>query len=124
MPSLTGLSTGELRDVGDAAETLIDLSDYLPPGDALVSRAGKLRDSIRELLEMPPLEHVSRGGERKMLATMEDADLDRLVKAVNTLLGRFKGYTEEAELDGLLDTVLSALGFELVSRTMMEAGAS
>jgi hypothetical protein len=120
MPSLTELSTEDLRDAGVAVETVIEFRDYLPPDRALLERAGKLRDDIRELLALPEAPRVSRSPERRMLRDMADADLDRLVKAVHTLLSRFEDYVEDAGMSRHLATVLSALGFELVARTMAE----
>jgi hypothetical protein len=117
---LTELSTEELRDAGNALETLIDLREWLPPGDMFLERVSKLRDDIRELLALPAAPRVSCGAERKMLADMKDADVDRLVKALNTLMSRFEDCIEDAELWRHLATVLSALGFELVERTMKE----
>jgi hypothetical protein len=42
MPSLTELSTENLRDAGVAVETVIEFRDYLPPGGALRTRGGGL----------------------------------------------------------------------------------
>lgn len=36
MPSLTELSKAELRDAGDAIETLIEFRDYLPGSDGVL----------------------------------------------------------------------------------------
>ena len=97
MPSLTELSTAQLRDAGDAVETLIDFRGYLLPGGMLLMLAGKFRDDIRELLGMPPLERVSRGQERKKYDSMKDAEVDRLGKAVAILNSVFAPYMDDAD---------------------------
>jgi hypothetical protein len=120
MPSLTELSTAELREAGDAAETLIEFAEYLPPGGMLLMLAGKFRDEIRELLRMPPLARVSRGLGRKALDGLENAELYRLTKAVNTLLGHFEPYLQDPEMVRLLATVLDGIGIEFVAQPLAE----
>ena len=53
MPSLPELSTANLRNAGDAIETLIEFRDYLPPGGMMLMQAGQFRDQIRALLALP-----------------------------------------------------------------------
>jgi hypothetical protein len=120
MPSLTELSTADLRDAGDAVETLIDFRDYLPPGGMLLMLAGKFRDDVRELLRMPPVGRVSRSRERKHFKSMEDADLDRLGKAVAILNSRFSPCMDDPELARLIGSVLGELAFEKAARRVLE----
>ena len=120
MPSLTELSTAELRDAGDAAETLIEFAEYLPPGGMLLMLAGKFRDDIRELLRMPPLARVSRGLGRKTVDGLENAELGRLTKAVNTLLGHFEPHLQDPEMVRLLGTVLDGSGSNLSHSPLAE----
>ncbi len=120
MPSLTELSTAELRDAGDAAETLIEFAEYLPPSGMLLVLAGKFRDDIRKLLGMPPLARVSRGLGRKTLDGLKNAELGRLTKAVNTLTGHFVPYLKDPEMVRLLGTVLDGIGIELAAQPLVE----
>lgn len=120
MPSLTELSTAQLRDAGDAVETLIDFRGYLLPGGMLLMLAGKFRDDIRELLGMPPLERVSRGQERKKYDSMKDAEVDRLGKAVAILNSVFAPYMDDAELVRLIRNVLAEVAFEKAGRRVLE----
>jgi hypothetical protein len=102
MASLTDLSLGELRQMGDAVETLIEFRDYLPRGGMLLMLAGKFRDHIRELLGMPSLGRLSRGPERKALTGLADADLVRLSKALVVLCPECASYVDDPEMNRLL----------------------
>jgi hypothetical protein len=120
MPAITELSTAELRDAGDAVETLIAFRDYLPPGGMLLMLAGKWRDDIRELLGMPPLERVSRGAERESLKALADAELDRLAGAVILLTDAFTRYMDDPELPRHLTDLLAVIVFERRARVGAE----
>ena len=117
---LTELSTAELRDAGDAIETLIDFRDYLPLGGSLLTLAAKFRDDIRSLLDMEPLEGVSREPGRKNYKDMGDVDLDRLIKAVVVLHSLFP-HCMAFELRWRLATVVGEVAFEKVTRIVFEA---
>lgn len=112
MPSLKELSTDELRVAGDAIETMIDFRDYLPPGGMLLAEMGKHRDDIRDLLEMTPLERVSRDPCRKTYDGLEDADLGRLSEAVFILIRKFPGHMESPESIRRLVDVLIGIVLE------------
>ena len=120
MRSLTELPTAELRDAGDATETLIEFRDYLPHGGMLLMLAGRFRDDIRELLGMPSLGRVTRSQERKKYDSMKDADLDRLGKAAAILNSRFAGYMDDPELARLIGNVLAEVAFENAGRLVHE----
>jgi hypothetical protein len=120
MPSLSELSKAKLRDAGDAIETVIEFRDYLPPGGMLLMLAGRWRDDIRELLDMPPLERVSRGKHRKPLGSLEPEDLERLAQAVILLVGSLTGYMDDPELSSRLTDLLGTLAFEQRARVVTE----
>jgi hypothetical protein len=89
MPSLTELSKAELRDAGDAIETLIEFRDYLPGSDGvLLVVATRWAEDIREALGLPPLWYVEAGA-RKPLEDLGLKDLKRLDKAAELILSRF-----------------------------------
>lgn len=124
MTQITELPTADLRDAGDAIETLIDLRAYLPPGGMLIMLAGKLRDDIRDMLEVRPLEPAERGSEVKPLGDLEDTDLDRLDKAVVVLLGRFTRFMDDPEMQPLLTALQARLAVELFARAQAKAAES
>jgi hypothetical protein len=119
MPSLKGLSADELLEVRGAVETLIDFRDYLPPGGRLLMEMGKIRDDIRDLLQMPPLERVHREPGRKPLTGLEDAELGRLVDAALILIAEFPGYMDRDTLRHLID-VLGSIALEKQARAFAE----
>ena len=99
MRYLTDLPIADLRTAGDAIETLIDFRAYTPPGYGfLITLAGKFRDDIRDVLEMPLLEHAYRGHEVKSLDNLAAEELDHLAKAVDVLVGRFTPFMDDPEL--------------------------
>ena len=99
MRYLTDLPIADLRTAGDAIETLIDFRAYTPPGHGfLITLAGKFRDDIRDVLEMPLLEHAYRGHEVKSLDDLAAEELDHLDKAVDVLVGRFTPFMDDPEL--------------------------
>lgn len=120
MPSLPELSTANLRNAGDAIETLIEFRDYLPPGGMMLMQAGQFRDQIRALLALPAAPRVSRGPERKTLDTLEDAELERLFGAVFLLVGGLTGYMDNPELPRHLTNVFRAIIFEREARVIAE----
>ena len=121
MTQITELPTADLRAAGDAIETLIDLRAYLPPSGMLIMLAGKLRDDIRDMLQVRPLEPAERGPEVKLLGDLEDTDLDRLDKAVGVLLGRFTRFMDDPEMQPLLTALQARLAVELFARAQAKA---
>jgi hypothetical protein len=125
MPSVTNLPLDDLRDAGDAVETLIEFRDHLPPGGMLLMLAGRFRDDLRELLGMPALGRVTRGPVRKTLGDLTDGGLDRLDRALGTLLGRYTRYVDDPELISLLGELHGAVSAKLAERgRVAEAKAS
>jgi hypothetical protein len=120
MRTITELSTEELRVVGDAVETVIDLRAYLPTDGMLIMLAGRFRDDIREELGVPPLKPAGRGSEPKQLDELGDDELDRLATAVSTLMGRFGPFME----DPALVTLLGDLHARLTMRVFERANAA
>jgi hypothetical protein len=116
MSSLTELSTAELRDAGDAVETLIEFRDYLPLGGMLLMLAGRFRDAVRKELGVPSVPRVTRGPELKRLQQLKDDDLDALAYAVGDLVTRLRRVIEDAELGRLLDEVNAELLLLMVDR--------
>lgn len=102
MRSSTELPMSDLRDAGDAIETVIELADYLPPGGMMLMLASRLRNDIREALKMPTLGRVKRGPARKPLDDLKTEDLERLHKAVGLLVGRCRQLIDDPELVALL----------------------
>ena len=121
MQSITELPTPDLRNAGDAIETLIELRTYLPPDGMLVMLAGRLRDDIRDMLGMKPLERVDRGSEVKPLGDLPGTDLDRLDKAVGVLLWRYTRFMDDPELLALLTALQPQLPAESSRRAQLEA---
>jgi len=104
LPDITDLPLDDRRIAGDAIETVIDSRDYLPKDSTLLMVATRFGDDIREALELPALERTGRGPQLRPLHEMGLADLDRLDKAVETLLGRFTRYMDDPDLiAGLTD---------------------
>jgi hypothetical protein len=93
----------DLREAGDAIESLIDFRAFMPPDSLLVVFASRFRDDIREQLGMPSLAR----GMADCLGDMSDGDYARLVKGVELLLlDRYKAWMD----DPVLPALLSELG--------------
>jgi hypothetical protein len=96
--NVTDLAIADRRTAGDAIETVIDFGDYLPSDGKLLMLATLFGDDIRDALGLPTLERVKRGPDLKPLEEMDLTDLDRLDKAVETLLGPYTKFMDDPEL--------------------------
>jgi hypothetical protein len=127
MPSLTELPTDALQVARDAADTLVRFREFLPPGGMLVMLTGRLRDDVREALEMEPLPRAYRSRERRSLDELTSVELDTVAGAVSILLqDRFTSCMDDPALAPLLREVLGALDEQKAERAQLRAeiGAS
>lgn len=121
MRSITELPIADLREAGDAAETLIELRAYLPPEELLVMLAGRFRDEIREALEMRRLKPACRGPEGKPLDELTSSEFERLVRAVDVLVNHFTPFMDDPELIPLLSGLHELLRIQSVERAQLQA---
>jgi hypothetical protein len=126
MRSLTELPTDALQVARDAADTVIRFRAFLPPGGLLVMLAGRLRDDVREALELEPVEAAYRGRERRSLDELASVELDTLAGSVGILLNKFVPYMDDPALAPLLRELRGALDEQKAERLQIQAsiGAS
>jgi hypothetical protein len=127
MRSLAELPADVLQVARDAADTLVRFREFLPPGGMLVMLVGRLRDDVREALEMEPLPRAYRGRERRSLDELTSVELDTVAGAVSILLqDRFTSRMDDPALAPLLREVLGALDKQKAERAQIRAeiGAS
>jgi hypothetical protein len=127
MRSFAELPADALQVARDAADVLIRFRGYLPPGGMLVMLAGRLRDDVRDVLEMEPLPRAYRGRERRSLDELTSVELDTLFGAVCILLqSRFAGCFDDPALAPLLREFLDDLNGQKAERAQIRAeiGAS
>jgi hypothetical protein len=122
MRSLAELPADVLQVARDAADTLIRFREYLPPGGMLVMLAGRLRDDVREALEMEPLPRAYRGRERRSLDELTSVELDTVAGAASILLqDRFTNCMDDPALAPLLRELHRALDGQKAERAQIRA---
>jgi hypothetical protein len=122
MRSLTELPADVLQVARDAADVLIRFREYLPPGGMLVMLAGRLRDDVREALEMEPLPRAYRGRERRSLDELTSVELDTVAGAASILLqARFMDCMDDPALAPLLRELNGALDEQKAERAQIRA---
>jgi hypothetical protein len=122
MRSLAELPADVLQVARDAADTLIRFREYLPPGGMLVMLAGRLRDDVREALEMEPLPRAYRGRERRSLDELTSVELDTVAGAASILLqDRFTTCMDDPALAPLLRELHRALDGQKAERAQIRA---
>lgn len=114
----------DLRDAGDAIENLIDLRDYLPPGESLIRPAGYFRDHIRKQLDLPVLAPPERGSTVTPLSDMCEENFGRLRAGVALLLGRFARWMDAPELVTGLSALNETLRAEALRRADLAAASA
>jgi hypothetical protein len=127
MRSLAELPADVLQVARDAADTLVRLRGYLPPGGMLVMLAGRFRDDVREALEMEPLPRAYRGRERRSLDELTSVELDTVAGAASILLqDRFTSRMDDPALAPLLRELGGAVDQQKAERAQIRAeiGAS
>jgi hypothetical protein len=116
MPAIKDLPIEHLRTAGNAIETVLDFSAYLPRVGRWLRLAGEFRDDIRRELGMPPLEPISFGPEAKQLDDLSDEELLKLGMAVYTLAASYGPLVEARHLTGLIGDLLGQIAFGQAAR--------
>jgi hypothetical protein len=125
MRSMTDLPADALQVARDAADVLIRFRGYLPPGGMLVMLAGRLRDDVREVLDMESLPRAYRGRERRSLDELTSVELDTLAGAVSILLqDRFTDCMDDPALAPLLRELSGALDEQKTERATIRSSMS
>jgi hypothetical protein len=122
MPSITEMTTDELRVARDAAETLMRFKAYLPPGGLLLLLVSKFRDDAGSLLgtEREPLPR--RGRERRSLDELTSVELDTVAGAAGILLqDRFTSAMGDPALPRLLREFCDGLDGQKAERAQIRA---
>jgi hypothetical protein len=119
MRAHTEMTTDELREAHDAADTLVSerLRSYLP-GRMLPMLLGKFRDDLAEALGVPLPELPNRSGSVKVvkLDDLTSSELDMLSGAVLVLVTRFTTLMDDPLLPKLLRDLRDALVIEKADR--------
>jgi hypothetical protein len=113
------MTTDELREAHDAADTLISerFRPYLP-GRMLPMLLGKFRDDLAEALAIPLPELPQRSGLVRVakLDDLTSGELDTLSGAVLVLVTRFTALMDDPALPKLLREFRDALVIEKADR--------
>jgi hypothetical protein len=122
MRSLTELPKDQLTTARTAADAVMRLKAYLPPGGLLLMLLGRWRDEVGDALGIKRGDMPTRGKERRSLDELTSVELDTLSGAVGILAEvRLTATMDDPELPKQLREFGKALDDQKTEREQLRA---
>jgi hypothetical protein len=123
MKTAAHLDAGALQIAREAIDTILSFRDFTPTGGLFVMYLGRLRDDIRDVLQLEPLRPVERGKQFRALDELRSIELSTLAGSVMIIRQpRFTRLMDDPKLIEMLEGFEGDLNAH--KRKLAEAGAA